>query len=503
MIFLLHAIEKHSGIILALCLSEGFYESFLGDKMGHTILIVDDKPENLNLLKSILETKGLQVHQAGSAKFAVSLLRKNMGRYALAIVDFHMPEINGDDATKMFHEIDPTLQVITITGDDSDETADKCHKAGSFLVLPRLVSHQRLVSIVESYCKRFDLKSNFLTATHTQSSTEVEKYIASFNMVGASEQTRKACELVERYAHRSELVLINGENGTGKEKIAKAIHEKSKVSNGPFVSVNCGAINIGLIESELFGHSKGAFTGAVGTKKGFFKEADCGTIFLDEIGELPLSVQVKFLRVLQEMEITPVGSSQSVKIKVRIIAATNVNLENAVKKGTFREDLYYRLNVLPIDLSPLRKRTNDIEPLIRHFLNQWKIKTGEARELSQNAVAVLTRYPWPGNVRELENAMIRLLAQHSEAKLDIQHLDKKFKTTSSEQSQVQTQDALDLWNRHKIESVDREREVLEKIVVMSGSMTKASKLIGIAKSTLHDKLKGLGVQINKLWEEEV
>lgn len=473
-----------------------------GNLMSHTILIVDDKPENLNLLKSILEAKGLQVHQAGSAKFAVSLLRKNMGRYALAIVDFHMPEINGDDATKMFHEVDPTLQVITMTGDDSDETADKCHKAGSFLVLPRLVSHQRLVSIVESYCKRFDDKSNFLKATSSQGATDVEKYIETFNMVGASEQTRKVCELVMRYAQRPELVLINGENGTGKEKIAKAIHEKSKVNDGPFVSVNCGAINIGLIESELFGHAKGAFTGSVGIKKGFFKEADGGTIFLDEIGELPLNVQVKFLRVLQEMEITPVGSSQSVKINVRIIAATNVNLENAVKKGTFREDLYYRLNVLPIELLPLKRRTKDIEPLIRHFLNQWKIKTGESRELSQNAVAVLLRYAWPGNVRELENAMTRLLAQHSESRLDIQHLDKRFKTTS-EVPREHAQDALDLWNRHKIESVDREREVLAKIVLMSGSMTKAAKLIGIAKSTLHDKLKGLGMQINKLLEGEV
>lgn len=470
--------------------------------MSHTILIVDDKPENLNLLKSILEDKGLQVHQAGSAKFAMSLLRKNMGRYALAIVDFHMPEINGDAATKMFHAVDPTLQVITITGDDSDDTADKCHKAGSFLVLPRLVSHQRLVSIVESYCKRFDDKSNFLAATSSsQNSNDIEKYIETFNMVGASEHTKNICDLVMRYAARTELVLINGENGTGKEKIAKAIHEKSKVSRGPFISVNCGAINLGLIESELFGHAKGAFTGAVGIKKGFFKEADGGTIFLDEIGELPLNVQVKFLRVLQEMEITPVGSSQSVKINVRIVAATNVNLENAVKKGTFREDLYYRLNVLPIELQPLKKRTKDIEPLIRHFLNQWKIKTGESRELSQNAVAVLTRYPWPGNVRELENAMTRILAQHSESRLDLQHLDIRFKTTIDE-PQENIQGAFDLWNRHKIESTDRERDVLAKIVTMSGSMTKAAKLIGIAKSTLHDKLKGLGVQTNKLFEGE-
>lgn len=471
--------------------------------MNHTILIVDDKPENLNLLKSILEKKGLQVHQAGSAKFAASLLKKNSGRYALAIVDYHMPEINGDDATKLFHDIDPDLQVITMTGDDSDETADKCHKAGSFLVLPRLVSNQRLVSIVESYCKRFESKNSPVAVLDdSQNMTEVEAYIKSFDMVGASDQTKLACSLVDRFSQRDESVLIYGENGTGKEKIAKAIHQRSKVNSGPFIAVNCGAISVGLIESELFGHTKGAFTGAVGIKKGFFQEASGGTIFLDEIGELPLNLQVKFLRVLQEREVTPVGSSQPVKIDVRIIAATNVNLESAVKKGTFREDLYYRLNVLNIELMPLKKRQKDIEPMIRHFLNQWKMKTGESRELSQNALAVLKKYSWPGNVRELENAMIRILAQYSDLKLDVHHLDKRFKATSDEPIDY-ADDALDLWNQYKIESSDRERLVLEKIVVMSGSMTKAAKLIGVPKSTLHDKLKSLGMQSVKLTEGEV
>tara|TARA_B110001454_G_scaffold64823_1_gene63004 strand:+ start:55303 stop:56718 length:1416 start_codon:yes stop_codon:yes gene_type:complete len=471
--------------------------------MSHTILIVDDKPENLSLLKSILESKGFFVHQAASAKFAISLIKKNIGRYALAIVDFHMPEVNGDQATKMFHEIDPGLQVINITGDDSDETADKCHKAGSFLVLPRLISHIRLVSIVESYCKRFDQKSISHVVSPPKITSDVEKYIATFNMVGVSEQTKNACELIDRYARRPEIVLIVGENGTGKEKIAKAIHEKSKFSSGPFISVNCTAITVGIIESELFGHVKGAFTGAIGAKKGFFKEADGGTIFLDEIGDLPLSVQVKFLRVLQEKEITPVGSSISVKTNVRVISATNADLEKAVKRGTFREDLYYRLNVLPIELAPLRKRTSDIEPLVLHFLNEWKNKTGEKREITQNALSTLLKYSWPGNVRQLENAVTRMLAQYSDEKLDVNHIDKTFLTKKNESNIESYDDALELWSHYKVETFHREREVLEKIVVMSGSMTKASKLIGIAKSTLHDKLKGLGVQINKLWEDEV
>lgn len=473
-----------------------------GADVNHLILVVDDNPENLKILKSTLESKGLQVHQATSAKFALSLIRKNIGRYALAIVDYHMPDINGDEASIMFHGVDPGLQIITITGDDSDETADKCHKAGSFLVLPRLVSSQRLVSIVESYCQRFQDRMKVMSVVSPEEKTDIEKFILSFNMVGGSEQTKQVCTLIERYAQRPESVLVIGENGTGKEKVARAIHDKSKVSSGPFIPVNCGAISPSLIESELFGHTKGAFTGAVGVKKGFFKEADGGTIFLDEVGELPLALQVKFLRALQEKEITPVGSSQSVKINVRVIAATNVDLEKAVKKGLFREDLFYRLNVLNIELLPLRKRPKDIEPLIRHFLEQWKNKTGESRELTRGAVAILKNYSWPGNVRDLENAMTRLLAQHSESKLDVQHLDKRFKAVSEENNE-QVQDAIDLWNLHKVETAQKEKEVIAKIIQMSGSMSKAAKLIGIAKSSLHDKMKDLGLQINKLLEGEL
>lgn len=469
--------------------------------MSHTILVVDDKPENLKLLKTILEGKGLQVHQAGNAKFALSLLRKNAGRYALAIVDYHMPEINGDETTKMLHELEPDLQVITMTGDDSDETADKCHRAGSFLVLPRLVSTQRLVSIVESYCRRFDNKNGLLKPEISNPNSEVEKYIESFNMVGASPETYRVCQLAEKFAPRPESILIYGENGTGKEKVAKAIHQKSKVSSGPFISVNCGAITATLIESELFGHAKGAFTGATGTKKGFFREADGGTIFLDEMGELPLNLQVKFLRVLQEREITPVGSSQSIKINVRVIAATNVNLEAAVKAGTFREDLYYRLNILNIELSPLRARPEDIGPLIRHFLTQWQLKTGEVREMSPSVVAVLKKHIWKGNVRELENAMTRLLATQQESKIEIKHLDKRF--SNFETDGINSEDPQELWSRHQIESLDREREVVVKILKLSGSMTRAAKFMGIAKSTLHEKLKGLGVQSNKLLEGDI
>ncbi len=465
--------------------------------MSHTILLVDDKSDNLKLLKSILESKGFSIHQAPNAKFAGSLLSKNIGRYALALVDYHMPDMNGDEATRIFHQIDRDLQVITISGDDSDEVADQCLKAGSFIFLPRGISAVRLVSIVESYCKRFDNKKS--CSNKNIPASESEEFVATFGMVGASKSTVNTCELIDRYAKREQSVFITGENGTGKERVAKSVHEKSAVKAGPFIAVNCGAISEGLIESELFGHTKGAFTGALRDKPGFFREANGGTIFLDEIGDMPMHLQVKLLRVLQEREITPVGSSSSIKIKVRVIAATNVNLERAIKQKTFREDLYYRLNVLSIDLEPLRKRADDIEPLLRHFIARWEQKTGEVKEFHPDVIDAMRAHSWPGNVRELENIVNRMLAKTDGNKIEYRHIDEKLKIMRAE---PQTTNLADRLTRLKAEFQHNEREILIEIVRESGSMSKAARLLQIAKSTLHDRLKGLGVQINSLMEEK-
>ena len=465
--------------------------------MSHTILLIDDKSDNLKLLKSVLESKGFAVHQAPNAKFACSLLSKNVGRYALALVDYHMPDINGDEATRMLHQIDRDLQVITISGDDSDEVADQCLKAGSFIFLPRGITAPRLVSIVESYCKRFDNKNSF--SNKNLPISESEKFISTFGMIGASKSTVNTCELVDRYAIRDQSVFITGENGTGKERVAKAVHEKSAVKTGPFVAVNCGAISEALIESELFGHTKGAFTGALREKPGFFKEANGGTIFLDEIGDMPIHLQVKLLRVLQEREITPVGASTPIKINVRVIAATNVNLVRAIKQKNFREDLYYRLNVLSIDLDPLRKRVEDIEPLIRHFVTRWEENTGEAKNFHSDVIGAMKAHSWPGNVRELENMVNRMLAKTEGNDIEVRHIDESLKIMRTEPQTINLADRL---NHLKAEFQHNEREILIEIVRESGSMSKAARLLQIAKSTLHDKLKGLGVQINVLIEEK-
>jgi len=465
--------------------------------MQHTILVVDDDKENLKFQKSLLESAGHAVHQAPNAQFAASLIAKNLGRYSLALVDYHMPEMMGDEATKLFQSIDRDLQVITISGDDSDEAFQKNLKAGSFLFLNRTISTQRLLSIVESYCKKFEERK--VCFDEISNPSEAEKVIRSFGMVGASPHLAQVCSLIDRYSKSDSPVLIRGENGTGKERVAKAIHEKSKVARGPFVSVNCGAISENLIESELFGHTKGSFTGAIRDRAGHFREANNGTIFLDEIGDMPMSLQVKLLRVLQEKEITPVGATSSVKINVRVIAATNVNLEKAIRAGTFREDLFYRLNVLPIELKPLRSRPEDIEPLIRHFLDQWRTKTGEKKEIRAELIPALKGQSWPGNVRQLENIISRMLVRVEGSVIEYKHLIENLEGAAE---LPETRHLLESYQGLRAEFQNREREILTNLIRHTGSLSKTAKALQIAKSTLSEKLKVLGVILPKTQTEE-
>jgi transcriptional regulator with PAS, ATPase and Fis domain len=348
-----------------------------------------------------------------------------------------------------------------------------------------------LINIVESYCQRFGKKKKSVDAHKPLS--EREKFVAAFGMAGRSSHLVSVCKLIERYAPKDQTVLITGESGTGKEVVAQSIHQHSRFKKGPFVSVNCGAINENLIESELFGHQKGSFTGAVKDKAGYFARANNGSIFLDEIGDMPLSTQVKLLRVLQSGEITPVGASSPLKIKVRIIAATNVNLEKAIKQRQFREDLYYRLNVLPIALLPLRQRTEDIEPLLREFLKIWKDKTGEEKKFRAEAVTALEGYGWPGNVRQLENTVSRLLAGVGVGDIEYVDLESEFKR-SEERQEIAS--LVDSYQTMKAEIANREREILVEIVRSTGSLSKAAKALQIGKTTLYDKLKSFGAQQN-------
>jgi DNA-binding NtrC family response regulator len=333
--------------------------------------------------------------------------------------------------------------------------------------------------------------------------TQVEKKSSFCNMVGVSEQMQQIYSLIKKVAVSDSTVLITGESGTGKELVAKAIFKMSRRNSGPFIPVNCGAIPKDLLESELFGYAKGAFTGAVNKKIGRFQAADKGTIFLDEIGEMPLPLQVKILRVLQEKEIQPVGSNSSIKIDVRIIAATNQNLEKLVEEKKFREDLYYRLNVVPVTIPPLRERKEDIKPLVKHFFKRFLKqfdKTNDIKGFSDEALWILENYSWPGNIRELENTIERIVVLKDEGYILPSDIPPKLFQSNFEiknEPQVSDKEYLSSMLKLTDEGINL-KEVIENLETnlilqalekTGGVKDKAAKLLNMKRTTLIEKLK--------------
>lgn len=456
--------------------------------MQHTLLLVDDKSENLDFLRSVLKPQGYNILPAENVDYGLSLVKRYKGKLALALIDHNMPGKNGDEAIRLFKNIDPDLQCLTITGEPTEETIQKHMSAGSYSVLSRDLGVETLQSIVSSYCNRFEAKTAVSEAS--PSGDEKSRLIASHGLIGGSDHLAQLCQLIDRYAKTDESVLIRGENGTGKERVARAIHSHSVVADGPFVAVNCAAISEGVIESELFGHVKGSFTGAVRDRAGYFRDANGGTLFLDEIGDMPLSAQAKLLRVLQEREIVPVGATKAIKIRTRIIAATNTRLEDAIKAGRFREDLYYRLNVMPLHIIPLRDRVDDIVPLIHGILDRWNKKIGEKKEIRARTVSALKAYAWPGNVRELEGVMARVLARTEALFIEPEHLDDNIRFLGAETDSDFTENYKGMRDRHNKE----ERELITSLLKRMGSLGKTAVVLGIPKPTLYSRAKLLGIK---------
>ncbi|MBX3034574.1 MAG: sigma-54-dependent Fis family transcriptional regulator [Bdellovibrionaceae bacterium] len=455
--------------------------------MQHTLLLVDDKSENLEFLRSILKPQGYSIFPADSVDYGASLLKRYKGKISLALIDHNMPGKNGDEAIRLFKSIDPDLQCLTITGEPTEETIQKSMNAGSYTVLSRALGVETLKSVIGSYCAKFEAKTELAKPPVIEGPKE--NFIAGFGLIGASDHLVELCQLIDRYAKTEESVLIRGENGTGKERVARAIHFHSAAASGPFVAVNCAAINEGVIESELFGHVKGAFTGAVRDRAGYFRDANGGTLFLDEIGDMPLSLQAKLLRALQEKEIVPVGATKPVKIHARIITATNVKLEDAIKTGRFREDLYYRLNVMPLQLLPLNKRVEDIAPLAHAILDRWNKKTGQRKEIRARTIAALKAYSWPGNIRELEGVMARVLARTESPIIEAEHLDDNIRFLGAETESDFAESYKGLLARHDLEEREFLVSLLKKI-----SLSQAAKTLGLAKATLHGRAKALGIK---------
>lgn len=406
-------------------------------------LIVDDESTLRTALFRLLDRQGFQVVTANSVKEADLLLSAETS-FDVALIDLRLPDGDGLELMTRIRsqassaQGQPLCQVIILTGHGTIETAVRATQLGAFHFMTKPFSMEEMVSILDKA-----IVQKTLQAENLQLKSALSRRYRFENIIGAGAEIRQVLSMVERVAESDSTVLISGESGTGKELIAKAIHYNSTRSQRPFVPVNCGAIPAELLESELFGHVKGAFTGAIANRQGRFELASGGTLFLDEIGELPLALQVKLLRVLQERRFEPVGSMKTQESDVRIIAATNVDLATAVQKGQFREDLYYRLNVIPMHLPSLRQRRSDIPLLLNHFLtrsnerlNHRKSTSGDGGGLlgfSEAALNALVNYNWPGNIRELENLVERIAVLKGSGVVEVADLPSNYQAAGSRQ----------------------------------------------------------------------
>ena len=390
------------------------------------ILVVDDEINIRGALVTMLEKKGHQVRGVATAEEGLAQLEAVSAE--LVITDLRMPGIGGMEFLRRLKDRWPDTEVVVMTAYGSIDTAVEAMRCGAYDYLTKPIDRERFPIVVDKALER-----HALATENKQLRDRLETRTRFDQMVGESEPMQRVYSLVEMVADSDVTVLLTGESGTGKELISRAIHHKSPRADGPFITMNCGALPDNLFESELFGYEKGAFTGAMATKMGRFELADGGTLLLDEVGELSLKSQVDFLRVLETKEFRRLGGTKLLKVDTRIIAATNRNLEEAVKQGDFREDLYYRLNVVPIRLPPLRDRADDIPLLVDRFLTECAAQHHrEPKDVSQEAMRLLRLYGWPGNIRQLRNLMQRLVVTVKDTMIQPEHLPEEIQASKED-----------------------------------------------------------------------
>ncbi len=452
--------------------------------MQARILVVDDEVTILKALTRYLTHEGYEVESAGTGAEAIE---KNKERhFDLMITDLKLPLMNGIELIREIKGLNPNISCIIMTGFGSIASAVEAMRAGAFHYITKPFELEDVGHIVSKALENSRLKEQ-----NRILQKQVKTRYGFENIIGASDEINDVLRLVKQVAETDSTVLILGESGTGKELVARAVHYNSHRAAKPLVPVNCGAIPENLLESELFGHMKGSFTGAVNSKIGRFEMANGGTIFLDEIGDMSLRLQVKILRVLQERQFEPVGSTKTVEVDVRIITATNQNLEKLVEKGAFREDLYYRLNVIPITSPPLRQRVCDIPILVEHFLKIFS----EANQLppprlSDDMMRLFTNYSWPGNVRELENTIERLVVLRSDKDIKIDDLPEKFLEVQGAVMRHTSFPIPDAGISLKRVVDDFENTLILKALEKTGwNKNKAANLLKLNRTTLVEKIK--------------
>jgi len=447
----------------------------------HKILIVDDELNIRLVLSAMLKKEGFSVATASDGIDALKVLKEE--DCTVVITDLKMPNLDGMGLLSRLVKDYPLTPVIILTAHGTIASAVDALKKGAFDFITKPFEQDELKNIIHK-------------AIRTRTLNEGEVVLSMENtkldgIMGSSESIRLVYDTIKQVAHTTTTVLISGETGTGKELIASAIHNNSPRRNNPFVKINCAAISENLMESELFGYEKGAFTGAVITKPGKFELAHKGTLFLDEVGELPKDMQVKLLRVVQEHEFERVGGLRTIKVDVRLVTATNRNLPQDVKEGRFREDFFYRLNVFPISLPPLRNRKEDILPLIEYFIGKFNKKLGKSvKEIDSLVQEHLVYYDWPGNVRELENLTERMVLIAKEGRITIENMPEELKSAAFSVPGIQAKMA----HKHFRDIVKDQTEEIEKQVIIraledcGGNVTKAAAQLGLSRKGLQLKM---------------
>lgn len=447
------------------------------------ILVVDDDEVTRKLLKEVLEKQGYVVQLAPSGEEAVRAIKRDF--FPLVLSDIRMLELDGMAVLREVKKTGKKSVVILMTGFGNMEGAIEAIQEGAFDYVSKPFKMDDLKSVISRAAKHWEL-INQKAISSTQATSKID--VASKGLIGKSPEIVDVYKTLARAALSTSNVLVIGESGTGKELVAHAIHDNSPRRSKRFVAVNCGALAENLLESELFGHVKGAFTGAVSDKKGLFEEANGGTIFLDEIGDIAPALQIKLLRVIQENEFKPVGSNENRKVDVRIIAATHRDLDALVKSGKFREDLYYRLKVIEIELPPLRERMEDLDLLVEHFLSRYAQKNKKSvSHISEEALELLRNYGWPGNIRELEHAIERAVAMSNTSVLFVEDFPSEISKRNLSEPNAEGPST-------SLEEMEK-AHILKVLQDVHFNKSKASEVLGIDRATLYRKAQRYGIDL--------
>ena len=446
------------------------------------ILIVDDEQGIRAALGQLLEFEGYEVRSVGNAVDGITEYQKQ--RPDLVFLDVKMAGIDGVEALKKIKEIDPSAIVVMISGHATIQTAVEATQLGAYDILEKPLDTDRILVTLRNALAHLDL--------HAENARLRETIQSRYEIVGKSYGVRAVIDKIERVAKTPARVLITGENGTGKELVARAIHQQSQRAEGPFVEVNCAAIPGELIESELFGHMKGSFTGAIADRPGKFEQAHGGTLFLDEVGDMSTAAQAKVLRVLQDGVVTRIGGNKPVEVDVRVLSATNKNLESEIAEGRFREDLFYRLNVVPIHVPPLRERREDIPSLVAHFVNVLTSREGVApRAVAPEAVERLSQLDWPGNVRELRNTIERLLILSAGPRVSAEDVARLVGTRDPEQAGLGS--LLDCKTFEEFKHAAERAFLLAKLREFDWNVSETARALDMPRSNLYKKIERYGL----------